>query len=190
MTTSPRTPAKPGLYQLHIALADSDPLIWRRVIVPQTITLARLHLVIQVAMGWENAHLHQYLINGVWYGVPDPDGESTIKSQARRSLVKTLGPETTFRYVYDLGDSWDHVVTVEQVVPRSKYRNLPTCIAGENACPPEDIGGLGGYEMMLEALGDPQHPEHGLFREFFPYGFDPQDFSQRDTNFWLKGLEV
>lgn len=162
------------LLQLKIELAHIKPLIWRRVVVPETITLAKLHGVIQMVMGWTDSHLHEFEIAGERYGMPDPDWDlgEPIVSEKRARLGSALGGMKSFRYVYDFGDNWEHKIKVEKVLP-SDACPVPLYVGGANACPPEDVGGPWGYADFLEAMADPAHPDHQDRMEWWGGDFDP-----------------
>lgn len=171
----PRKAAAPTrVYQLKITLKDSKPPIWRRVEVPDDITLARLHMIIQVAMGWTNSHLHMFTAGGVHYGVPHPDDEMEIRDERRIKLNQLLAvPKQKLAYEYDFGDSWTHEVLLEQVREPEAGVTYPRCTTGKRACPPEDCGGVWGYADFLEAITDPNHPQHDNLLEWAGGEFDP-----------------
>ncbi|MDR6714442.1 hypothetical protein J2W83_004074 [Pseudomonas hunanensis] len=190
MVTTVR-PSKPqaDLFLLCIELQDIEPKIWRRVVVPSTITLSRLHKVIQEAMGWQDTHLHEFQIGGERYGVPDPDGwGESMQSEARKRLGKVLNGQHEFGYLYDFGDSWQHRIEVEQILPAKAYPQVPCCIAGGNACPPEDVGGAWGYSEFVAAMADPRHPDHEFRMEWFGEAFDATEFDCEETNQWVTRL--
>jgi hypothetical protein len=162
--------------QLRIELRGVKPLVWRRVIVPQNITLAKLHAIFQRTMGWTNSHLHEFTIAQHRYGMPDPEWEfGEPVADERRVRLKPLLEEGArrFTYLYDFGDSWEHVVKVEDLLPAEPDSAPIVCIAGENGCPPEDVGGVPGYEEFLLALSDSTHEEHENMRTWIGYPFDP-----------------
>ena len=169
-----RKKTSPSQFQLKIELIGIKPLIWRRVIVPETITLAKLHDVIQAVMGWSDSHLHEFEIAGERYGIPDPDdsfGPSVI-SEARAKLKGCLQGMASFRYVYDFGDDWEHKIKVEKVLPPDPLPML-LCVGGANACPPEDVGGPYSYPEFLAAIADSGHPDHDEMLEWIGGAFDP-----------------
>lgn len=181
----------PDLLLLHIELKWIEPAIWRRVVVPETITLGRLHSVIQIAMGWEGGHLHEFEIAGENYGIPDPDGWGPpVNPEARKTLIRALQGKKTFHYLYDFGDSWDHRIKVKKTLPAGASTQVPYCVDGANACPPEDVGGGPGYAEFLEAMADPKHSEHESMMEWYGHDFDPTVFEWERINQWLKGVKV
>lgn len=110
--------------------------------------LSKLDRVIQEAFGWTNSHLHEFRIGEDRYGRPDIDGmedDDNLQDDRKFTLSKALKVSITeFEYEYDFGDSWRHHVVVEGLFPATPYNDWPLCLAGENACPPEDVGGTGG----------------------------------------------
>jgi len=186
--------AKPvEIYQIKVTLRDSQSPIWRRIQVRSDITLAKLHRILQRVMGWEDAHLHQFVIQGQRYGVPDDDHGSPCETKDERKyklgdMVRAEGSQ--FAYNYDFGDYWQHVLVVEEIVPPQGGVQYPVCLAGARACPPEDVGGIPGYENFLEALRDPNHPEHEELVEWIGGEFDPEAFDIDAINLKLRGLKA
>ena len=173
------------LYQLKVTLEDLQPPIWRRILVWEDATLAQLHRILQIVMGWEDYHLHQFEIGRHIYSVPDPDDdlyERKVIDESRvrlREVVPRVG--THFEYLYDFGDSWRHDLLLEAIVLPDLGVQYPHCLAGERRAPPEDVGGFPGYEDYLEALADPEHKEHeNVLRWRGP--FDPEAFSLTAVN--------
>jgi hypothetical protein len=168
---------------LRIELLHIQPLIWRRLLVPASITLPDLHLAIQGAMGWTDSHLHQFEIDGKSYREPDPYGEIEIIPEKGKKLSAVLGKEVSeFVYQYDYGDDWQHRVVVEQTQKAHPAWLGPLCTAGERACPPEDVGGIYGYQAFLEAIADPQHEEHVHLLRWAGGIFDPEGFDINSAN--------
>ncbi|MDP9198660.1 MAG: plasmid pRiA4b ORF-3 family protein [Pseudomonadota bacterium] len=149
------------------------------------IKLPALHRVFQAAMGWTNSHLHEFVINGVRYAAPDPEWEDELQQADERgvALDVVLGRGArSFDYVYDFGDHWHHAVLVEstRIQPQAGF-NIQ-CTTGENACPPEDVGGAPGYAGFLEAIADPRHEEHANYLAWRGGGFDPARFDRAAVN--------
>src|SRR5688572_29052471 len=172
-----------GVWKLRVTLQECHPPIWRRLVVPGDMTLHHLHWVLQVVMGWTNSHLHQFNVGETCYGLPSPDVEWEQQDE-RRAKVGRVAPKPggTFVYEYDFGDSWTHDVVVEAVEPRNPQAQLPFCLEGERACPPEDCGGSHGYENLLLALKDPSHEEHESSRTWMGGDFESERFDAREVN--------
>jgi hypothetical protein len=190
-----RIPASERLYQFKITLKEIEPLIWRRIQVKDG-TLDKLHEHIQTSMGWTNSHLHQFTINGVIYGDPQLlyEGwqDETLPVNSLRTRISKIVPEDgsrfRFDYEYDFGDGWEHEVLFEGCLRAEKGRRYPICVEGERACPPEDVGGVGGYQEYLEAMADPKHEEHADYYEWRG-PFDPEEFdAQAATKMMRRGL--
>lgn len=168
------------IYQLKISLRDTRPPIWRRVLVGDTTTLHELHWIMQIAMGWTDSHLHQFVIGDARLSEPefglDEMGDSVGNEKRVRLAEFGFVPKDKFAYEYDFGDGWDHEITVEKVSPPEAGARYPQCVAGRRACPPEDVGGTGGYESFLEAIRDPEHEEHAAMLEWAGGNFDPAAF--------------
>jgi len=187
----PARASKPvEIYEIKVTLRDSQPPIWRRIQVRSDIALAKLHRILQRVMGWEDAHLHQFVIQGEYYGIPDPEEEPRRTKDERkyqlRDAVSTEGSQ--FAYNYDFGDYWQHVLVVEKTLPPQEGVRYPICLEGARACPPEDVGGVPGYEDFLDAVRDPKHPEHGGLLEWVGGAFDPEEFDVDEVNQKLRGI--
>ena len=198
-------------YQIKIELIDSEPLIWRRVIVPAEITFKRLHDTIQFAMGWWDSHLYEFdfpeeklritcddesFDEWKYYSAKyktvkptkkeDPLGiigrmlETKLKKSQSTKIDKYLAKYATFEYVYDFGDHWQHQIQIERVID-DYLLGYPQVLEGEGACPPEDVGGIGGYQEFLKAWNNPRHPEHDSVREWGE-GMNYQPFDIVNTN--------
>jgi Plasmid pRiA4b ORF-3-like protein len=172
------------VYTLHIQLADIEPPIWRRIVVPGQITLFRLHQILQVVMGWTFSHMHQFIIDEVRYGEPDPEFDEQMKQDQRVQLRNVASKQGgRFLYEYDFGDSWRHEITVEHIEPiTTETYDILQCFDGERACPPEDCGGVSGFERLYEALRDQHHPEHHELRIWAGKHYDPNLFSLQAVN--------
>ncbi len=178
-------------YELKITLSESEPPIWRQVLVADSTTLGDLHWIIQLSMGWTNSHLHQFLIDGVYYSDPEFELEylDKVRDEHRATLGKVIAGESAqIIYDYDFGDSWRHEINVEGLRPLRPGEDYPRCIAGERACPPEDCGGVWGYANFLAAISDPSHPEHEELLEWVGGAFDPKRCDLNGINWQLKRL--
>lgn len=167
------------IFQIKIILRGSHPAIWRRIEVHGDTPLDKLHGVIQPAMGWTNAHLHRFIMQGQNYAIPDRDDQSPSKPEDERNFtLQDLANQegTHFAYEYDFGDNWQHELIVEKTHFAKAGKRYPRCLEGEGACPPEDVGGIAGYEHFLEAMADPRHPEHQEYRDWIGGDFDPTRF--------------
>jgi hypothetical protein len=170
-------------YLLKIKLAEIEPDIWRQFVVPADITLDRLHDVIQVVMGWTDSHLYEFLIGNRRYTeLPEfeEDGLEAGKYRLGDLLDQKGG---AFDYRYDFGDNWLHIITIED----DRYENPALvseieCLDGARACPPEDIGGVFGYDEFCDAVNNPDHEEHEHIRQWYGEPYDSDAFSTDDLN--------
>ena len=179
-----------NLLELRLTLVDIKPPIWRRVRVSSQISLRRLHEIIQVVAGWEDCHQHEFVIAERRYGESDPTAVIPVHNEALVRLhALPMAVGNAFRYVYDFGDRWDIEVKVERVRPPDPRSPSPFVLDGARAFPPEDSGGVSGYEALLEALADPGHPEHEESLEWVGEGFDPARFDPDETNRRLAPLQ-
>jgi hypothetical protein len=186
MTTKKISSAQ-DVYQIKVTLLWTKPPIWRRLLVPSSMTLEHLHDVLQVAMGWENCHMHEFSIGRRRFGQPDPsdgfmDGPRVeSESTARLSdVLKRAGAKMT--YTYDFGDSWEHEIVLEKRLPPDQDTVYPICVDGRLAGPPEDCGGIPGFYRLLDILANPKHKEHKDLREWIGGHFDPEAFSVDKVN--------
>ncbi len=181
--------ANSEIYQLKLTLKESKPPIWRRILVPADTKLNQLHLVFQVVMGWENYHLHHFVVGQTFFGEPSSEDFYEVKNEKKSTLRQiAAGEGAKFIYEYDFGDSWQHQVLVEKILPPEEGARYPRCIKGKRACPPEDVGGVWGYDDFLEAIGDPGHPEHEGMLEWVGGEFDPEAFDLEAINAALRSI--
>lgn len=160
-----------SVLQIKVTLADIRPPIWRRLQVPADLTLDRLHLVIQNAMGWENYHMHLFQTPAGDYGRRDSElGHRDERKVPLYAVAPATGDKID--YTYDFGDDWVHRIQVEKVLPKEAARTYPRCVTGRRACPPEDCGGPWGYAGVLEAIADPAHEQHEELLEWIGGAFD------------------
>ena len=141
-------------------------------------------------MGWTDSHLHQFIIDEIYYSVPSPYDDFPIKDELRFSLAQ-IAPEEKSKiiYEYDFGDSWEHQILVEKIFALDPAVSYPVCIKGKRACPPEDVGGTWGYEEFLKALGDSDNPKHLESLEWWGESFDPEAFNLEEINIQLQHLK-
>lgn len=178
-------------YQIKIALKESKPSIWRRILVPSNLLFSDLHKIIQTTMGWENSHLHQFKKGRITYSPKMPDGvfwggmDTFDYTKLRISEVLKKEKDKMI-YEYDFGDSWLHDITLEKIEDNEMTKKEVTCLAGKNSCPPEDCGGIWGYYEMLEIIKDPDHEEYEDYIDWLGEEFDPEYFDKIGINTMLK----
>ncbi|MCF6237500.1 MAG: plasmid pRiA4b ORF-3 family protein [Candidatus Marinimicrobia bacterium] len=173
-------------YLLKIRLLDIEPDIWRHFVAPASITLDRLHDVIQIVMGWTDSHLHEFTIGKKRYTEYPEYKEDGLECGRYRlvNLIKQKG--RAFRYLYDFGDGWEHELTIEE----SRYFNPEpgteiVCLDGARACPPEDVGGVPGYFEFCNAMKDPNHEEYESYMEWSGGDYDSESFDADAVNWEL-----
>jgi Plasmid pRiA4b ORF-3-like protein len=163
-------------YQLLVELADIEPRIWRRVVVADTTPLPLLHRVLQIIFNWKDYHLHEFKIGTVRFGIPDNEYPPPAIDESDIRLYQLAHePGDRFIYLYDFGDSWEHELVLEHM-RAAATPVTPVCVDGERAAPPEDCGGVSGYEELIEALRDPSHPEHPDLKRWAG-AYDPEGLS-------------
>ena len=179
------------MYQLLVVLPNTNPLVWRRIQVPQEYSFWDLHVAIQDAMGWQDSHLHEFeLVDSQTdrlkrIGIPDDEFPRTPPCVAgwRIPIARYLTHGSRpVRYRYDFGDDWEHTVELEDVLP-SDGGSYPRCVGGAGACPPEDAGGTHGYAEFLRAIRNPKHPEHKNMLEWVGGQFNPDEFQASAVTF-------
>ena len=193
-TTAGKT--NPAIYQLKVVLLGSKPSIWRRLQVPGNAGLDWLHAVLQVALGWTNSHLHQFKARDDCYSdtrhhFAEYEGDPEILEE-RKFTLQQIAPRKhdTFGYEYDFGDSWEHAITVETILPPGgAAATTALCLDGARACPPEDCGGIWGYADLLKTLKNRKHPEHGTMKEWIGGSFDAEAVDPGKINLWLLKLK-
>jgi len=182
-------------YQIKISLVGIDPLIWRRIVVPSNITFFKLHKIIQAAFDWQDYHIFNFDFEDTVVCLPDPEyalgefyGAGIEELNAKKIKIDQLFTEgKRFIYEYDLGDSWKHEIVIEEICKTDQKVKSSRCIEGERHRPPEDVGGIGGYENFLKAINDPHHPEYDdmlVWAEKDTGGrkFDPEYFYINEVN--------
>jgi hypothetical protein len=184
------------LFQLEITLLNMPSPVWRRLQVPGNANLGWLHAVIQVAMGWTNSHLHQFVVGERYYSdtnnhYAEFESDPEILEASKFTLEKLLPlPQAQLMYIYDFGDTWEHLISVEKHLPADAAKaGTALCLDGACACPPEDCGGPSGYEELLKVLKNRRHPEHKSMKEWLGRPFDAKAFDIAETNKWLSQLK-
>jgi hypothetical protein len=179
------------IYELKLEMLEVEPLIWRRLLVPGSITLAQLHEVTQTAMGWTNSHLHEFIVGEHIYS--DPEFEIDEARSEYRYRLARLAPRVrnTITYLYDFGDGWEHQIRVEAIIENdTRYPGKPVCLAGARNCPPEDCGGPWGYQNFVKAIGNKKHKEHKELIEWVGGSFDPEHFDLDEVNHLLRKIDL
>jgi hypothetical protein len=164
-------------YQLHVSLAFSDPVVWRRIVIPGEITLLQLHEVLQVCFGWSGDHNHQFYVGKIFYSInPATTDPRFIEDFVELHTIEEA-MRWCFTYMYDAGDGWEHTLELEEILTPEK-NSKPRVLDGEWAAPPEEVGGVHGYAELIHALENPQHEQsqrllqEKKFRDFDPYSFN------------------
>ena len=171
--------------RLHIKLDHIEPTIWRRVEVPITTSLKGLHDVIQAVMLFKDYHLFEFNAGGKRYAVPDPEWDFGADTYAARNVrIGALVDRgiTTFNYTYDFGDDWRHSITVEAVTDADPAVEYPRFLDGDWRAPPEDVGGLPGFEDFLIAMSKPRHAQHRKVVDWYGGRFEPNDIGVDTIN--------
>lgn len=187
-----RPAGAPAIYQLKITLKYTAPPVWRRVQVADDTTLGHLHSIIQAAMGWGNDHLHAFRVGKAEYATTEGDMAViglTVRDEWEadvRAVLPKVGSKML--YIYDFGDSWKHEIRLEKILPPEEGKQIPICLAGARACPPEDCGGPSGYASLVAASSDPRHPDRRYWREWLGGNFDPEALDLEAVNRRLAGL--
>jgi len=191
-----------GIYQLKVALRGISPLIWRRLLVHADTSIADLHHILQLVMGWMNSHLHRFLIHGKEYGIAD-DGGPGFDDDPKRVRLRDFRfrLHERFLYEYDFSDNWQHDIRVEQLVTADTKRSYPVCIGGKRAAPPEECGGVEvyvtqwrhwKYDLLCHRLRDSsQGRSDDVFaddedEEIHEPGYNPDHFNRRQVNTQLR----
>jgi hypothetical protein len=185
-----------AIYELKITLLESNPAIWRRVQVPGNITLIKLHHALQVLMGWQDYHLHQFAVNGALYGMHVDDWQDATPEllDERGVRLYRIAPVAGTRlvYEYDFGDGWQLEIIIEDISfsqeATGEGAGHVVCLDGQCAGPPEDVGGIGGYEEFVKAIRNRRHPEHRSWLEWVGGSFDPEKFDPEAVNRALKRI--
>jgi len=181
------------VYQFRIELLEIKPAIWRRVQIASTSSFRDLHYAIVDSFGWEDYHLHDFMIRDPYSGeeklITDmtnelPEGRVVCYDERKEKISRYFRrPGITAQYDYDFGDDWHHRIIFEKELPREGEGMYPRCIDGRRHCPPEDIGGVSGYAEFLRAMANPRHKEHKSCKEWWGGPFDPEEFDPAKIRF-------
>jgi len=179
-------------YKLKVKLLNiSKPPVWRDILVHDDITFEELHHIIQMAMGWEVCHMHQFIVgnrrNGTYIGISEGElGFDTGINQLDHSEVPISQYLKKVKdkcwYEYDFGDGWEHEINLVEVVDLSKEQPVPFVLKGKGACPPEDCGGPWGYEELKETIKNPKAENYEEMIEWVGDDFDPNHFNLEEAN--------
>jgi len=184
--------AEASVLQLKVTLLGIEPPIWRRIQVPSSISLGNLHSILQVVMGWESDHLHEFLKGTEHFGPVDEELGSDDMDDEDVTLVRDVLPRAKSKlvYLYDFGDSWEHEVLLEKSLPLEPDTHYPVCLEGARASPPEDCGGAWGYAELLEIVKNPKHEQHEERLAWLGPEFDPDAFDAAKVNRHLKAFKI
>lgn len=192
-----------AVYQFKVILDDTDPSVWRRIQLSGDATFWDLHCAINDAMGWEDAHLHEFQVGGKRHGqrigIPMEDDLAVGTDPGRADwdvpiTAHFAKPGASCSYLYDFGDGWSHTVKLETTLPREPKTKYPRCLDGARACPPEDCGGPPGYERLCAAFATPdKEDDHAnelldWFGDYDPEAFDPAKVKFHSAARRLKAL--
>ena len=170
------------VYQVKISLKGISPAIWRRILVVPDISLVDFHRIIQTTMGWSNSHLHLFKNGREEYSPKEFEVEDNKDSRVFK-LNKLLKREKNrILYEYDFGDGWEHIILLEKIVEVDEKEQVPKCLKGKRNCPPEDCGGIWGYNDFLKIISNPQHEEYEETMEWCGEEFDPEYFNIQEIN--------
>jgi hypothetical protein len=181
------------VFQFRITLAEVEPTVWRRILVPGSYTFWDLHVAIQDSMGWLDCHLHLFKIKrphkhkpteiGIWFETEFEDEAPPLVAWEEDIEEYFVEPGRAAEYLYDFGDGWRHEILLEGVLMREKGTRYPQCIAGARTCPPEDCGGTWGFEKFRRIMADPSHEEYEDMLSWYGKPFDPDGFSPDQVRF-------
>lgn len=174
------------VYQLKIILKGAKPPIWRRILVDPETLLVDFHRIIQTTMGWTNSHLHLFAGQKYEYAPREFEVEGTRDSRVVKLKDILKGEKQKILYEYDFGDGWEHEILLEKIIEEEGEKQIPRCIGGRKNCLPEDCGGVGGYEELLNIISDPDHEDHKEMLVWLGGDFDPDYFDKHEVNELLR----
>lgn len=174
------------IYQIKCKLLHTRPAVFRTIFVDSNISFYELHHILQISMGWGNYHLFNFRYHDYWIELPNVEDEvyqefSRFQKIDPRTITLNeffISPKSKINYTYDFGDSWDHEIQLQKILSPDASINLPYCIKGKYACPPEDCGSIPGYYNIIEIMNNPKHPEYKEYVEWLgsvPYNMEEFD---------------
>ncbi|MDQ1276389.1 MAG: hypothetical protein QG610_1967 [Euryarchaeota archaeon] len=154
-------------------------------------TFWSLHVAIQDAMGWLDYHLHEFTLKSpnskedIRMGIPFEDDIEEMNPEAgwMFKVSPFLESNKNFLYVYDFGDNWRHTIEFEGIYDKTPGNKYPCCIDGARKCPPEDVGSIHGYEMLIKAMKNKRHPQFKEYLAWLGERYDPNDFNSGKVKF-------
>ena len=193
MSTKPSR-AVPLIFQLKVTLKDSNPPIWRKVQVPSDMTLSQLHDTLQIAVGWGDCYLHQFIVGTTRYSsdelVAFHEGHLPETACALNQIA--TGKGYTFTYDYGLNTAaptvWVYTIVIEKILIPNLERSYPRCLSGQRACPVERIGQIEHYKAHLKAVHGDSSAARWVINERMRREFDPERFDPRAVNRQLQGV--
>jgi hypothetical protein len=172
----------PPVYELEISLLGIKPPIWRAFVVQGNTNLYQLHKIIQVVMGWDNSHCHDFRFGKIHYGEPDPSLGDSVRDETKFTLAEVSPKKgTKFYYEYDFGDCWEHEIKAKKIETGKECKH-PQCLDGARNCPPEDIGGVWQYVEVLESIKNSTPEKINHIRHVIDEDFDPEAFNIERIN--------
>lgn len=170
-----------NILKLRIKIPVIEPEIWREILIKNDITFKKLHEIIQLSFGWTNSHLYNFDVNGILFSMPDKEFENNdldVKNKITEFLIEK-GQKAL--YTYDFGDNWEHEIEIVDVLKKEKGIRYPKCLGGKRNGPPEDCGGISGYEDVIDALTSKDKSEHEDLLEWLG-DYDPEKFDIDQIN--------
>mgnify|MGYP000214022265 FL=1 len=188
--------APPSIYQLKVLLVGISPIIWRRLLVSSACTIADLHYILQIAMGWSDDHLNRFRIHGIQYGVYHDGGMGFSHNPDEVQLGDfQFRINEKFLSEYDFTDQWRHQIRVENILDFNPRKDYPLCIGGNRACPPEDCGGPWRFmalrqhyslthimERLFEIIEDEEPDDHAEELYTLRYWLSVNRFDRKAVN--------
>jgi len=164
-----------NILKLRITIPDIEPEIWREILIKNDITFKKLHEIIQLSFGWTNSHLYNFDVNGILFSIPDKEFKNN-DLDAKNKITEFLIEEgQRALYTYDFGDYWEHEIEIVDMLKKEKGIRYPKCLDGRRNGPPEDCGGIPGYEDVIDALTSKDKSEYEDLLEWLG-DYDPEKF--------------